>query len=116
MRRKNNFMVSLAQIGARNVKEWTSYLLVCANSSLKNQGWKLMANAKKSDKYISIERFLHIDIEAEMAKIFAIGWSLALLTDLHYEQNHTHAGEGEVKAIIAHKELQEQEHGQPQDT
>ena len=62
-----------------------------------------MAYAKKLDKHITIERLLHMDIEAETAKIFAIGWSLALLTDLNYEQNHTDVGEGEVKAIIAHE-------------
>ena len=35
-----------------------------------------------------------MDIEAETAKNFAIVWSLALLTDLHHEQNHTCVRQG----------------------
>ena len=80
------------------------HFLVYANSELKNLGWKLMAYANTVDKNLTMEKFFHMDIEGETSKIFAIGWSLALLTDLYYANNNIHKkGEEEVKAVIAHE-------------
>merc|ERR1712115_720827 len=64
----------------------TRHFLLCSKSNSQNNYDNLIEHGKKIDPNLTAEKLIHMDINGKSEDIYAIGWVLATLTEVHFSK------------------------------
>ena len=82
----------------------TGHFLLCTKSKIQKIFFQLIDFCFNIDKKLTAEKIIHMDIEGEKGKIYAIGWCLATITDYYYnnEKNGKTNDDKKLKLLLTH--------------
>ena len=64
----------------------TGHFLMCKKSNSQKIYEKFIDYCRKADPSITAEKIVHMDISSGKKVIYAIGWCLATITEVHYSK------------------------------
>ena len=64
----------------------TGHFLMCTKSNAQKIYDTFLTHCRKIDPLLTAEKLIHMDINGKCEDIYAIGWVLATLTDIHYSK------------------------------
>ena len=85
--------------------DYTEHFLLCENSEIKLICRKLIVLLRNINNDLSLEQIIHLDFCADQPVVFAVGWTLALVTDFYYKSINTGMMESEQLLAIIKKDL-----------